>query len=258
MDDNSPFLKEVYDKETVDALLKRLTGTRDAEIFRANTDPEFNFQVRRIVVPYNTARDENNPIVLGLPFRSLYVMDTNRPQLKIKFKPDTRDTFQSAMTIRNQTQIDFPSPVAKGYFFWDAQALNTNFDTSDYWMDILLSLNGSFRSSLFIGGERGVKTDIFDVASVNDGFGTAWVQPATAAEFGAASDIDRSILIYWDEANTDALHLGTNNSVRAAYGAGLTYKGIPVQPGEFFRWKNRSALWGYSTAGGNAVVTYEY
>lgn len=217
-------------------LVLEATRTLDrASIFEGNTQKPFDFQVFRLNIGSGTARDENNPIRIGVQFKSLYVIGASDPGLTVKMKPNAVETYQSSIPLTLRDTLNFGLPISGANFFWDTQYPSS----SSAYVDILISLSSEFKSGALIGGRGGVKTDIYEnfeviaIAVVN-GTSTA-VQLTNTGVAGGATNGDQQWLI--ENRGNDQLYLGKSN-----VGIGTATFGT-LQPGERIKWNNRTALW---------------
>lgn len=251
--------REIMTKADSDMILRAADIVSRAKLYEEGTSPGFDFQVVKVTLPYNTAGLESAPLKINIPWRSLYVMKASHPNLVVKMKPNTSDSFQSAIEIRDAFSMSYEYPVKGMDLFWDAQALVGS--TVEQNMYLLLSVSGKFiPGAVIIRG--GVKTDLYSsyiksVLTLSSATATNISDPVAFSQTAgvALGTTERQLLV--QNQTGAALYLG-NSTVDDGSGGGGVNKGLIIQDGEFFKWNNKQSLYGYSVAGGGVAITIEY
>lgn len=240
----------LFSAEDVAALLNERDSLKRARIYDRESNRPADFQIVTLTLTYGTAKLESDPYKINFPFRTAYVLKTSHPALVVKMKPITNDSQQGAIELVGKDVIDFGSPINRAFLFWDAQSVSGSSSIAQT-VTILFSMEAEFKSGSFTSPLKGIKTDVYDTFTC----GPTTVSAATATLLTSPIPTavqDNCWLIQWQ--GTDDLYLGDSN----VDGAGGTYIGIKIEPGESFRWNNKQPLYGFSTLGGTAVVLREF
>jgi hypothetical protein len=198
------------------------------------------FDIKKIVLELDTARDQSNPFVIGFPFKSAFVRDATDQVVSVELYPNTTDLFQESAQLKINDSLVFPNQLARAYLTWDAQPGKT--------ITLLLFTRGEFRSGsqLSLTGGGSAITEGSAVAT-----STSTLVAATATEIFAQLTT-RKVGTFRNNSGASIWvgPAGVNNTP----GANM---GFEVLNGEVFTWKNTAALYGYSVAGCALVILEE-
>jgi hypothetical protein len=223
-------MSEIFTREAADEILRRITEGARAAIFQGSTQKPFGIQ--KEVVDLSTA--SVNPKRIGFPFRSIYVESATDVLANISLKPNSSDSFQSAIKLKQNDSWSRDLPVSEAYLSWDAQPGKT--------ITLVYMLDSEFRSGSQISVTGG-GVSIVDGSTVT-GPTRVTLAATTAAAIAPALSTRKKATI---ENKTGAdLYIGDSTVTNS----GAT-EGIKVAAGGIIYWQNTGALYGYSVAGGN-------
>lgn len=218
-------------------LLKSSRTLDRANIFEGNTQKPFNFQT--VTLDLTTAVLETAPKIFNFPFKCLYVVATTDSSVAISFKPNTQDSYQSALPLGQNDSLEFPDPLSSGVFYWAAQAGKT--------ITLVFMVNGVIRPGKLVSVTSGGL-----VVSEGTSFTTSVVTlVALTAGIVAAANSSRTVSTIQNNTGSP-IWLGPSTVTN---GAGTL--GIEVAPGASFQWKNTAVLYAYSVGGGGVTVMNE-
>lgn len=243
------------------AIILRAAGLISrASIVQEKAGGVFDWQVVKFTLASSTAQLETNPIRVSFPFKSLKVMKMSHPNLIIKMKPNTDDSFQSALELRNNDSLIFQNPVSGASFFWDSQAVGGSAEQNVY---VIFSVSAEFRSGTIsiIGG---VKTDMYQsvihlVANlVAAAAASNLSDPVVLGQVAGVTlgTTDRQLLL--QNRTGGILYVGNSASIDDGTGSAGAFQGINIQDGDFFKWNNKSSLYGYAVSTGPVITVIEY
>ena len=217
-------------------IIEKLDEPRRAQIAVDRADRPAN--IIRLNINLNEDYTELSPRKIGYAFRSIYVEHCDNPSAKIKVKPITNEAHQSyfSMGYKDSWAVDRAIPDA--YLFWEKQV---------GWVTLILFTDSEFNSgsqvSITAGG-----------LSISEGSSAALTNQtlvaATASEILPQNFFRKTATVVNDTG--DDIFLGENNTVNAT-----TKKGVPIQNGDSFKWRNSAALYAYSTGGGKLIILEE-
>lgn len=224
-------MRDVITKENSQAILNLADQLRNAAIFEGTTQKPF--EVQSVTINLSTARLNTDPYVIGFPFRSVYVSAASDVSATLNLIPQTRDSYQSSIPFKLNDSWSVDQPAAMGFLNWTAQTGKT--------ITLHFFIDSEFRSGSQISQTGGG-------VSINDGssFVTSRVS-LTAATATSVLSTDTSRKQCNIQNNTGADVWFGNSSVSNT-GANL---GQRVAAGGIFTWRNTSALYAYSFAGGS-------
>lgn len=234
--------KEVLAKETVDAVLQGAEALDRASLFEGSTQAPFRFQ--KITINMNPSKTEEDPYIVNIPFKSVYVEFCEQPSATIFLKPNTRDSFQSSIQLRLGTTLSFNKPITKCYLWWNKIAgIETDPPQK---VTLVFCTDGQIENS----------NSLIQLANFGQIANYALTLPATTATIVAGNWFDsqnaggnpRKIMIYNDTGGV--IYLGADTTVTNA-------NGFPIPDGGYFEHINLAALYAYSVAGGDVRVLYQ-
>lgn len=230
-------MRNIIDKKTADLILNAAEQASQAAIFDGSTQKPFS--CRPVTFNLSTAATVGAAAVVGFPFKSFWVASATDVNVSVNFLPDASDQFDSTQTFNGGIPIKYNDtwaseyPKSKGFFTWSAQTGKS--------ITIIF-----FVDSIFTPGQQ-VSVNGGGV-SISEGssFTTTRVDlTAATATLALASD---SLLKVAQIQNNTGAEVWFGNSSVSNTGANL---GIRVPAGSIFVWKNSSALYAYSVAGGS-------
>lgn len=197
-------------------------------------------EVQKITLDLSTARTSSNPMKVSIPFRSIFVRAATDVLASVELRPNSVDSFQSAIPLKINDSFAFPIQQSQGYLTWEAQAGKT--------MDLYFFVSGEFRSGSQISQTGG------GVAIVDGSAFTRSVTTLVAATATAILAADTSRKICSIQNNTGStLYVGDS----AITSSGAT-RGYEVPAGATFQWRNTAALYAYSVGGGDITLLTEF
>lgn len=187
----------------------------------------------------SVAQDVTKPYEVGFPFLSVYVEDATDTGTTVNMKVNSRGTAQGAVSLTRKDSLEFDRPVAKAFLSWDAQASKT--------MRIVFFLESRFRTgSLISQNSGGVAINEGSIAGATT---RLQVVGAAAAVELLPQNFDRNIAVI-ENASGGPIYISGAGTVTDS---GAT-RGLRINPGDFYEWRNTAALFVYATA--NADVHY--
>lgn len=247
-------MRRVMDDQLSSSILSPDRARQEAESFYRDTERPADFQLVRLTLEYGTEKTEANAQQINIPFRSVYVMKTTHPALKINLKPITNDNHQSSIELVGKDVLDFGGRVNKAFVWWEAQSVTGGSNNPQY-VYLLFSLTAEFKSGSFTSPIKGIKTDVYDQMTVAPTSVAAATATLLTSPDPSGLTQDNSWLIQWT--GGDNLYVG-GSGVDDGSGGGGANLGYKLEPGESFQWNNKQPLYGYSAAGGTAVVIREF
>lgn len=226
-------MRDILNDEKVYPILQALAQAARAKIYEGSTQAPFAIQ--KLELELDTARTEENPYRIGFPFKAVYVQSATDTSTVIKFKPQTKDTFQSAVELGRKDVLNFEYPLSEAFLHWDAQTNKS--------VTLIFFVDAEFKSGSQISQNSGG-------VSINDGSTvsapTQVTLSATTAAIICPANSDRKVATIENATGAD-LYIGGDNTIT---NSGAT-RGIKIANGEKIVYRNTAALYGYSVAGGD-------
>jgi len=215
-------MAEQLDAETVAQVLDRANALAKATIFQGNTQRPFDIQV--VTLDLSTATLDTKPYKIAFPFRSCWVKKATDSSVEIFMKPQTDDSYQSAIPLSRNDLVKSDMPISNASFYWAAQSGKS--------VTLIFSVTSEFTSgsliSLTSGGVAISNGDSFTQAAVTIAAGTptAIFAQSTSRKKGTVQN---------NHATASLWLVGP---------AGDSTVGIKLEPGQTFEWNNSAALYG--------------
>jgi len=208
-----------------------------ANIF--NSDAQKPFGIQSVVLDLTIERLESNPYQINFPFKSIYVQSTSDSSVSTNFKPNTQDSFQSAIKLDQNFCINFQDPVSSGNLFWSAQSGKS--------ITIIFLVSGEVRPGKIVSVTSGGLT-VSEGTSFSNSIVTL---AANTPGIVAASNSTRSVSTIQNNTGGPIWFgpLTVSNT-----GANL---GFQVGIGQNFIWKNTAVLYAVSVGGGDVLILNE-
>lgn len=228
----------LFTPEEVALLLNQADLLKRARIFEGTTQKPFSIQ--KVVVDCSSDRTEANALPINFPFKSVYVESADQGPSIVYLKPQTKDSYQSAIALQRGDSISFDEPVAGCFLHWNTLSLGT-----DQTVTLIFFTDAKFES-----GRSSVRLESPGLLSVvNITLSAATAEELTSSWFDFPTGGNpRKWTIYNDTGAT--LYISDNPGLSDS-GA---LKGFTIPAGGYFEHSNLSALYGYSVAGGNVQV----
>lgn len=223
-------MKEIFTPEIAKAIVDQANRVSKASIFEGSTQKPFKIQ--RIDLTLTTAQLATNPYKIGFPFKSVYICSASDVLANVSLLPETQDSYQSAIPLKQNDSWTTDEPVSGAFLYWSAQTTKT--------ISILFFIDSEFRSGSQIS-QTGGGVAIIDGSSFTQ---SAVALTAATATLVMAGDTTRKSISVQNNTGADVWF---GNSTVSNTGANL---GQRVAAGGIFVWRNTSALYGYSVAGG--------
>lgn len=224
--------------EIAKAILMDMKLQRRAEIFDGTTvNP---FEVQSLTLDLSTARLSTDPLLIGFPFRSLFMRSATDNSVAVTFRPQTRDSFQSGVDLKLNDSLDFDIQQSGGYLSWAAQSGKS--------ITIVFFVNARFVSGSQVSQTAG------GVAIVDGSSFTRTVTTLAAATATSILSTDTTRKISNIQNNTGASIFVGDSTIT---GSGATV-GYEVAAGSTFQWRNTAQLYAYSVAGGPILLLTEF
>lgn len=224
-------MRDIMTEDTAANILSQKLDEVKAQLFRNNTNAPFSVQT--IVIPLTTARNANDPYIIKVPFKSIYVQDATDVNTTVNVRVMSVDSYQSAFIMRKNDVIATDTMINQIALDWSAQSGKT--------ITFVLFTNAEFRSGSQISVTGG-GVFISEGTSFTDSRQT--LTAATAAVV-FASDSTRALGVIQ---NLTGAPIYVGASTVTASGATIGYE---VAPNATFEWRNTAALYAISTPGGD-------
>lgn len=224
-------MRQIMTEETASNILADKLDEVKAQLFRNNTNAPF--AVQTIVIPLTTARNANDPYIIKVPFKSIYVQDATDVNTTVNVRVMSTDTYQSSFIMRKNDVIATGSMINQIALDWSAQSGKT--------ITFVFFTDAEFRSGSQISVTGG-GVFLSEGSSFTDS-----VQALTAATAAIVfpSDSTRALGIIQ---NLTGLPIYVGPSTVTASGATIGYE---VAPNATYEWRNTAVLYAISTPGGN-------
>lgn len=229
--------KEVLEKEVVDAAISSNEAMDRAYLFEGRTQAPFRFQ--KIVIDLSTDRDENDPLEINIPFKSVYIEKSDQPSSVIFLKPNTRDSYQSSIELRRGVSLGFDKPISKCFLWWNAPITE---GLANQKLTLIFCVDGKIDSGnalIQIASPGYFYTQVFTLAAA-----TATLLNSSWFDFAPSGGNPRKITFYNGTGAT--LYIGASDVDDT--------DGFPIPDGGYFEHTNLQAMYGYSVAGGEVRV----
>lgn len=225
--------------EIIAEILNRAQEVDQASI--ADGSDQKPFGVQKMEIDLSTARPESDPMPIGMPFKSIFVSDASDTIAKVFMRPNTRDSFQSAVPLKLNDSWTREKPVSKAFLHWDAQSGKT--------LTLFVFVDSEFRSGSQISVSGG-SVSLNDGSTVDDPVREI-VAPSAATKI-APVKINRKCCTLQNITGADIWIGGpgvTNSGATA---------GIRIADGEKWTYRNSGELYAYSVGGGSVTRLEEY
>lgn len=221
--------REVMTLEMARQILKIASQQDTAAIMAAQADRSLETVV--ITIALDTATPIQTPYRVSFPFRSVFVRSATDSSVQVSLRPNTSDSIQGDIPLKNNDSIVFPSPLAEAYLTWTAQAGKS--------MTLVFFVSGEFRTGTQVSSTSG-GVSITDGDAVSN---QATATVTTVAQLFAADTSRKKMMIV--NASGVKIYLG---DVTTTDDSG-TKIGIPMNPGDTYAWENTSACFAVSQGG---------
>lgn len=223
-------MAEILTPQVVQTILDIERQNQQASIFEGNTQKPFGIQA--VTLTLTTAQDPSNPFKIGFPFRSVYVSSATDVFANVNLQPNSNDSFQSTIPLKQNDAWSRDFPVAQAFLSWSAQSGKT--------ITLLFFLDSEFRPGSQISVSGGG-------VSINEGSSLTTTRvnlTAATATSVLSADSTRKVSSIQNNTGADVWFGGSSVSNT---GANLGYK---VPAGGTFVFKNTGTLYAFSVAGG--------
>lgn len=223
-------MREILSKNIADSILNAADQIKKAAIFEGTTQRPFKIQ--RVDLTLTTAVLSTQPFKVGFPFRSVYVCEATDVLANVNLLPETQDSYQSAIPLKQNDAWVSDEPISNGFLYWSAQSGKT--------ISLLFFVDSEFSSGSQIsvtgGGVSIVEGSSFSTSVVD-------LTAATATLVIAANTARKLVSI---QNNTGAdIWMGPSTVTNTGPTLGLR-----VSAGAIFEWRNTAAIYAYSVGGG--------
>lgn len=230
-------MKEVINNQSAELALAPQRAIDQARIYEGGTQKPFGLQ--SIVLDLSADQLVTNPFKVSFPFKSLYIMDASDPNAYVYFKPETDNTYQSAVKLQLKDILNAGFPIAGGNFYWDAQSGKS--------ITVIFSVEMEFRSGSQVQNTTGGVT-------LADGTGfttTVTTLAAASATAALAQSFTRKVATIQNNSGA-SIWVGPSTVTN-----GSTTLGFEIGAGQSFQWRNSQALYAYSVLGGDILILEE-
>lgn len=225
--------RQVLNQQNTSAILDMADQLRKAKIFEGSTQKPF--EVQSMTFDLATARLSTDPFPVKFPFKSIYIPTATDVLATVSMIPQTRDSYQSAVPLKQNDSWVIEDGISEAFFYWPAQAGKT--------ITLLFFVSSEFRSGSQISVTGG-GVSIVDGSTITGP--TRVTLAATTATIIAPSLSTRKKCTMQNKTGAD-LYIGG-----ATIGAvGGVNEGIKIPNDGIIYWQNTGALYGWSVAGGN-------
>jgi hypothetical protein len=208
-----------------------------AKIFEGQQNPP---EVQKFTLDLSEARDINDPLIVGFPFKSVFVGSASNTSLLVNMRVFAKDAQQSSFPLQRKDAVSFENPITQAFLHWDA------FDVNDT-IDLYFFRTGDFRSGSQISVSSGGVT-VSDGSILTTNVHTL---AATTATSILNQDTSRKTATIQNN-TTDFVFLGT------ATINGVSDYGIKLSPGQAFNYNNTAALYAYANVIGDVTTVEGY
>lgn len=229
------FNKEVLTPEEAAMIVQNARLIDRASIADQLAQRPFSVQIQTLDL--STAQLETNPYEIKSSFKSIYIQDATDVNVSINVKLGSRDSVQAAFAMKKNDSVSNDIPVTGAFLHWSAQSGKT--------ITLVVFTDAKFESGSQISVSGGG-------VSINDGTAvsaatTTTLVAATAAIIAPASSTRK--VTYIENATGAPIYFAGTSAV-AASGAN---RGIKLEDGEKYEYRNTAALYAISTPGGAVV-----
>lgn len=219
--------------ELFDFLIKDMQDKKQA--YLGFSQQERPVQVHTVVVDLGKSIDENAPMIVNFPYRSVFVAKATDATCEIYLRPITKEGSQPPFRfgMRDSWAVDYQIP--RCFLHWPIQPGKS--------MELLFFADSEFRSgsqiSLTSGG-----VSISEGMSVSNEVVTL---AANTADIIAPQNFIRNVSTLQNRTGATLYIGGSGVKTNGAD------EGINIDNGQIFYWKNTGALYGISTGGGRVI-----
>lgn len=225
--------REILTRESVAMVLSAAEALTKAKIFEGSTQKPFG--VQSVTFDLSTAVLSTAPKRIGFPFKSVYVSAATDVLATVNMIPQTQDSYQSAVPLKQNDSWTIEYPVSEAFLYWTAQAGKT--------ITLHFFVESEFKSGSQISVTGG-GVSIIDGSTITGP--TRVTLAATTATIIAPSLSTRKKCTIQNKTGAD-LYIG-GATIGAVGGA---TEGIKIPIDGIITWQNTGALYGWSVAGGN-------
>lgn len=226
------------DLQTAKNIVERTQEIDGAHLISGASEPSVPF--KRVKVNLGTEKVEDLAVRVPTKFKSVFVESSSDPSAYVMLKPLLKDSTMDSVKLGQKDGWTLDYVLSEAYLWWPQQIGKT--------MELIFFLDSKFQSGAQISVNSGG-------ISINEGssIDTPTSVTLTAATAGIIAAANTSRKISTLQNNTGGtLYIG---------GAGVTNsgatKGIEILSGGVFYYRNTSALYGYSVAGGAVAEVLE-
>lgn len=223
--------RELMTEETAREILSAVKERRDAQLFQNKSNTPFT--VQKLIIPLDTARNENDPYSIRVPFRSFWVQSATDINVTVNVRLLTRDSYSSSFSIIKNDSYSHDDMCTEMHLDWAAQSNKS--------ITIILFTQGEFRSGSQISVTGG-GVFLSEGTSFTDGpvtLGAATPTIVFSVDSTRALGVLQNIL-------PTSIWVGDS----AVTNSGATI-GEEIPAGGYFEWRNTAALYAYNVAGGD-------
>jgi len=229
------FQKELMTPDEAAAIVKNAATLARATIADKSSQRPFSVQVQTIDL--GTACLDTNPYKISTSFKSIYIQDATDVNVYVNIRFNSRDTLQGAFAMKKNDAVVLDEPTNEAFLHWPQQSGKT--------LTIVIFTDAAFMSGSQISVSGG-GVSISDGTAVSAAATTTLVA-ATAAIVAPALSTRK--VTYIENATGAPIYIGGTSAV-AASGAN---RGIKLEDGEKYEYRNTAALYAISTPGGAVV-----
>lgn len=229
-------MREILTPQDAAQIVQQLALASRASVADQIAQRPFSVQIE--TVDLSTARTISDPKKISGQFRSIYIQSATDTIANIQVIFGSRDSVQSAFSMRQNDSVSMDLPVSEAYIYWAAQAGKT--------LTFVTFTNARFESGSQISVSGGG-------VSINEGStvgaATRVTLVAATAAIIAAQNTSRKTCLIQNNTGGDLFISGTS----AVTNTGAT-RGITLSSGAIYEYKNTGALYGYSVGGGDVTT----
>ena len=204
-----------------------------------NVDINSTFELQTFTIDLTTARTEQDPYIIGFPFKSIAFSDATDNSTYVNVKFNKNDSGISTRKFKDNSSLVCDGIFTKGFLSWPAQ--------SGKIITVTVFVRSRYDSgSLINSGTVSVSTN-----SAATGPTRTTLSAATAASVAAANASRKTIALQNHTGN--AVWFGPSSSVSNT-GAN---QGIEVPDKGILYWSNQAQLYAYSVGGGDITSVEE-
>lgn len=214
--------------DLLDQINEQENTRRAAYIKYANENAAF--EVQTFVLDLSTARTENNPFVIGFPFKSIVFEEASDNTVSVNCKFNSNDAGVSVQKYKDNASVVTDRIFSKAFISHAAQSGKS--------IRVTVYLNAKYESGALINSGTVNVTTPTTATLTNPA-----LSATTATLLAASSASTKRVTVFNND--TETLFVGFANTIT---NSGAT-SGIPVPAGASIEFENQSAVWGYSVGG---------